>query len=703
MRRTAITRLLTTALVSAILAVATVPAAAFVVPVAGNEPLPLRASPNADAAQVGVVQPGGDFNVVETTADGWSAIVVGGQRVWLAPGSLKKAEASGTVTATVAASVLNVRSGPGTSYGIVTTARRGQQLPVLSESGSWVKVTVSGKTGWVSRQYVTIARIATEVPNVTGEQQATVSVAKANIRTGADTSYSIKWQVARGTVLPVRALANGWAQVVYKAQLGWVDASLLSLTDTARPTSGVVYSAGPGAWRVDYPATGTITGAKVNLRSGPSLSSKSLGQVTKGTRLPWRGVANGWVKTAYKGQDCYVIKTYFRSDGAPERSIGLTLDGLEKTLSLKNVGAVTVSQTSDGLGLLLKLPVKLAKARLDVNAGEFKSIIVDGDVVALTFAQRPRYTVTTAGADTSISFTTRITAVTWRQEADRDIVTLQAAGDLPGALASAVPVTATLGATADFTTLPGPIAGTLAADASGLRLAFANQAAAVVMRHAPNEITFELLKPGLAGRTIVIDPGHGGSSPGAVGSGGTIEKNVNLAISLALRDRLVAAGARVFLTRESDVSLVPPEQAAEADYKEDVSRDELSRRAALAAEKNADIFISIHNNSIGYASGQSGTETYYYSGAANGVSARRLAELVQIQVTSNLPLRNRGAKDDNYYVVKHADVPAVLFEGAFLSCPTDEQFLASPEGPGQMAEQLFRAIQQYFGQDPVAP
>lgn len=679
------------------------PIGAYVAPYTASASSPLRAAPSADSPQVGVAYPGGDFDVTETTADGWSAVQINGEKYWLAPGSVAPAQPTKAVTATVTTAVLNVRKGPATTYAVITTVKKGQQLPVLEQSNGWLKVTAGGQTGWISATYAKLVQGATQVPNIHFEKQARVIVDTANVRTGTNTGYDVKWKVNKGTVLPVYATSGGWLEVVYHNDLGWAEGSLMTLEDKGRTNPGVTYSVGENHWGISFPVFGSVTGGKVNLRSGAGTKYKSVAQVSKGTRLEKRGTSGDWTRVVWQGQECYISSAYFKADSnAQPRSISLSMDGLRKQLSLNGVGAVTVSKTDDGLGLLFRLPVRLPQAELDIDTGEFKSLIVDGDTVALTFSQRPSYSLTTSGSNTTVSFTTRLIAVTWKQGDDRDSLTFTAAGSLPADLLSAQPVSLMLGATTDITSLPGPFAGSVTSVDGGVQINLNSQPPASVVRHSAGQITLDLLKPGLRGRTVVIDPGHGGRDPGALGLAGTREKDINLDISLLLRDKLEAAGAKVIMTHATDSAVVSDEQAEAIDYAREVSVSELASRSKMVAANRADMFISIHNNSMGYKSDQSGTETYFCSGTSNAASSKLLANLVQREVVASLGLPSRGVKDEQFYVIKYADAPAVLVEGAFLSNTTDEQMLNDRSVRERMADGMFRAISAYFGANGAA-
>lgn len=161
---------------------------------------------------------------------------------------------------------------------------------------------------------------------------------------------------------------------------------------------------------------------------------------------------------------------------------------------------------------------------------------------------------------------------------------------------------------------------------------------------------------------IAIDPGHGGSDPGAVGPAGTVEKEHTLAIALYARELLEKSGHQVILTRDTDQDVAFPEATASA---------ELRTRVDIANQAYADIFISIHINAAASAEAH-GTETWYYLGG------QAFAAFVQTAL-SKLGLADRGVKQANFYVLKHTVMPAILVEIGFISNPQEEQLLATEE------------------------
>jgi len=180
----------------------------------------------------------------------------------------------------------------------------------------------------------------------------------------------------------------------------------------------------------------------------------------------------------------------------------------------------------------------------------------------------------------------------------------------------------------------------------------------------------------LMGKTICIDPGHGGSDPGAEGSAGTREKDNTLSIGLLLRDRLEKNGCQVIMTHDSDKDVSYPDASAD---------EELAARVDIANESGADIFVSIHNDSF-TNNLTSGTSTYHYGDA----DSMRLANLVQKSLVMELLTKDRGARFASFYVIRYTDMPAILVEVGFISNPEEEVLLASVDGRYKSQKASFR-------------
>ena len=192
---------------------------------------------------------------------------------------------------------------------------------------------------------------------------------------------------------------------------------------------------------------------------------------------------------------------------------------------------------------------------------------------------------------------------------------------------------------------------------------------------------------GLSGKVIVIDPGHGGNDSGAIGPTGVMEKTVTLNIALRLQKLLEAEGATVYMTRSTDAE-VSPKGANASDI------EELQARCDVANNHDADIFISIHNDSFTNGAAK-GTTGYYYS--RGSAKSRDLADKVRSGVIDQIGTQSRGTQSCNFYVVKHTDMPATLVEVAFISNPEEEKLLNSDDGAQKAAQGIADGIADYFG------
>ncbi|MFB3845172.1 MAG: N-acetylmuramoyl-L-alanine amidase [Candidatus Cloacimonadaceae bacterium] len=221
-------------------------------------------------------------------------------------------------------------------------------------------------------------------------------------------------------------------------------------------------------------------------------------------------------------------------------------------------------------------------------------------------------------------------------------------------------------------------------------------------------------------RTIVIDPGHGGKDPGAIGrSLRAQEKDINLAVSLMLKEMLEKEmGVKVLLTRSDDRFV------------------SLQSRTKFANENKADLFISIHTNASRDINSK-GVELYYLSTAktteARAVEAlensvveiyeggkeavrkydgvdiilsdmlqaenlehsSNLAQKLQTNICAGTSACNRGIKQANFYVLRGAFMPAVLVEMGFISNATEEAFLVNRQYQERLARTMFEGIKSF--------
>jgi N-acetylmuramoyl-L-alanine amidase len=182
----------------------------------------------------------------------------------------------------------------------------------------------------------------------------------------------------------------------------------------------------------------------------------------------------------------------------------------------------------------------------------------------------------------------------------------------------------------------------------------------------------------LKGKKICLDAGHGGEDSGAVGKGGTKEKDVNLDIVLLTKTELEKNGAEVILTRGDDTYV------------------SLKDRTDFANKEKCDIFVSSHENSAAkHKRIAHGTETFWHTKGDS--SDKKLATEIHQNVMAAAGLTDRGVKQANFAVLRESDMPSALMETAFISNPDEEALLKDPAFQKKVAMAVTKGILGYFG------
>ena len=188
---------------------------------------------------------------------------------------------------------------------------------------------------------------------------------------------------------------------------------------------------------------------------------------------------------------------------------------------------------------------------------------------------------------------------------------------------------------------------------------------------------------GLDGKIITLDAGHGGSDPGAIGSDGTKEKNITLPIAKMLKEILEDKGAKVYMTRTTDVDVFGP-NASDA--------EELQARVNVGEKYNSDMFVSLHvNSSVNKNVG--GFSTYYYPKTDNDL---RLAKNIQNKLAANFGVDDLGVRQANFYVIKRISMPAVLVEMCFISNEKELTLMKGQWFQKKTARLIAEGIEKYF-------
>jgi N-acetylmuramoyl-L-alanine amidase len=195
--------------------------------------------------------------------------------------------------------------------------------------------------------------------------------------------------------------------------------------------------------------------------------------------------------------------------------------------------------------------------------------------------------------------------------------------------------------------------------------------AEVFIRHCPSG-----RRGSLRGKTIVVDPGHGGEADGSIGPLRTLEKDAVLVLGKLLKDELERRGARVLLTRESDVTV------------------SIYDRVDFAREQEADFLISVHANALHDGDNpflRHGSGTYYYH-----PGSRRAAETIHRRLLRATKLRDDGIFYDDLALVRPTEFPAVLVEVAYMMYPDEEELLRDSKFLKRVARGLAKGLHDYF-------
>ena len=197
--------------------------------------------------------------------------------------------------------------------------------------------------------------------------------------------------------------------------------------------------------------------------------------------------------------------------------------------------------------------------------------------------------------------------------------------------------------------------------------------------------------PDNGGRVLLIDPGHGGFDGGAVGVNGTIEKDVNLSISLKLRDILTDAGFTVVMTRDTDCALNDSEDTTIRRRK----ISEMRNRLNLTKLYPDSVLVSVHQNKLTESSRVRGAQIFY---SPNQPDSKVLAGYIQDEfngcIQPDKP-RETVKTGKNLYLFYHEQNVAVLCECGFLSNPDEEALLCTEAYQYKVAYCIFRGIMKW--------
>ncbi|WP_273125037.1 SH3 domain-containing protein [Bacillus weihaiensis] len=557
--------------------------------------LNVRSGPGLTYSIVAKVKQGQTYNVTEKKND-WVKIKLSSSSYgWVAgwlvstktvtPTASTPSVTANSSTVTSNATGLRFRSGPGTSFSIIGVFDKGKTATYVEKSGEWVKISYSGKQGWVSSQYVTLKTTSTQSPSnsstsSTGTAKATVTATSLNVRSTGSTSGKVIGSLKKNETVTIVKEQGKWAEIQKTGLKGWAHLDYLKKSSTSSSTSTPTEVPKETTTQV----TGTITATSLNIRDSGSLSGKVIGAVLKGSKVTILEEKNDWYKISFGSNKVGWAAGWYIS----KSSTTATPTKPESTPSTNK------------------------QVKIIYNGTNIRS----GASTSHSIVKR---------ANTGDTFEIVGTSGDWYKINIGSSQTAYIAGWVVETIGVQTPVT----------------------------------------------------KPGseqyVKNKTIVIDPGHGGQDGGAVGTRGTLEKNLTLTTAKLLYDKLKSAGANVFLTRSNDTYI------------------SLNSRVSTSHYRNAEAFLSLHYDSTTDRSA-SGTTSYYY----NALKDAPLASKINTEMVKQTKLRDRGIKFGNFHVMRENRVPAVLLELGFVSNPTEELSVNTSSYQERASQGIYNGLAQYF-------
>ncbi len=593
----------------------------------------------------------------------------------------KAGEAAGPEVV-VKGSVVNIRSGPGTNHPVLGQVKQGERLAATSKAGDWYAVRLpDGKQGWIAGWLVTA--LGSPLSNSSGStgqspggqpaqqvkegsgfdgRQAVVKGSVVNVRSGPGTNYPVISQVKVNDRLPVLGKTGEWYKVGLAAgNSGWIAGWLVEIKNLPAPQEGSGNRPQAGDSRL------VVKGDGVNIRSGPGTNHGILTQVSRGARLPVLDRQADWYKIQLPGGGSgWIVAWYVAEEPASPPP------PQEAPPSAKPAPAPVIPAP----GPKENAPQDNNKdPRLPAKNGPQTG--QSGEQTAATI----KVTVSKEDNLTKVKIvsTQEVTYNIFRlRQPERLVMDLHGArpGELPPEL------------TVDSAAVSRLRIGWFSRDPDITRLVFDLKERAVYkvkatgdQKNVELDIFIPNLKDALAGKKIVLDPGHGGNDPGAIGPTGLKEKEVNLDVARRAYALLGGYGARVVLTRNGDEEI------------------DLYARSQKANAAGADLFVSIHMNANSSPS-LKGTSTYYARSGEDKAQrlekSRQLANELQASLVDALGLEDKGVRQADFVVLRETAIPAVLIEAAFLSNPEEEKLLASASFREKIARAIVEGIGNYF-------
>jgi N-acetylmuramoyl-L-alanine amidase len=458
-----------------------------------------------------------------------------------------------TETATVLGSSVNIRTGPGLSYPVQSSAKYGETYEIIDSQGDWVKIKLkNGASGWIADWLVSKKTLPSSDESL-GEVSSIATGLR--IRSGPGTSFQIIGKFNKGEKAKALLKQGNWVKISYKGTTGWVYGSYIAFSKSSKNHS-------------TNPKTGTILANALNVRTKPTTKSSIIGKLYKNEQVSIVNQQGDWYQIQYKNQTAWVHKDFVKTATSSSNSTtGSVKTGVvtasalnvrdQSSLNGKIIGSVKKGTKVSILNEVNNwYEIKLDHQRTGWIAGWYVSLEEQSKSTVQTVTLLYNGTNLRSGPSTSYKVIAR------GNKGDQFSVTEKVGQWYKIQLAHH---------------REAYVAGWIVTTGDNTQ-DFNNQ------RNQP-----------LQNKKIILDPGHGGYDSGTIGSKGTLEKHLTLKTAKLLYQKLNATGAKVTLTRSDDTYI------------------SLNSRVYMSNYHKADAFISIHYDSSIYTSASGLTAYYYHS------------------------------------------------------------------------------------------
>lgn len=461
-------------------------------------------------------------------------------------------------------------------------------------------------------------------------KEGTITATSLPLKKSSSRTSQTLTTLSKGTKVQIKSTKGTWMNiyVASKKKTGWVAKKSVSTTNASSVKTAAVST-----------STYYVTTGSLNIRQSSTTSSKVVATVKKGESVTYYSKSGNWakVKTASSVTGWASMTYLSKTKPVITKTYYVTANSLNVMASSSRASKVLTTIKKDAS--VTYYSKKNSWGKIKTTSG------VTGWVANKDISTTKPKTAPTAETVSTGKFqyvTSDVLEIFEEANTEANILDVALKGD-------ALTVTETNGDWGQVLTADGVV--------GWVNLSFLSNSAPI---------------NGLDGKVIVLDPGHGGKDPGAIGDTQK-EKDLTLATAKRVKVKLEAAGAKVVMTRTGD------------------TYPTLSDRVAFSKKNNADVFISIHINSG--SSSATGIETYYWTTYKN---EKNLASYVQSELIKSTGSDSRGIKTGNFQVIRENPDSAILVELGFISNPDEEALMATSDFQNDAATGFVNGLEAYF-------